>query len=108
MEADSTDDHMVAVTAKVPQDFKDQIDELTSDDQPRSQVIRNLIRDSLKRERNSLRLQIVSIGIFLAVAGFPTWLAHTGNLTSAVGFLLVIGALDLMQSLRGGRTFIRA
>jgi Arc/MetJ-type ribon-helix-helix transcriptional regulator len=107
MEADSTDDHMVAVTAKVPRDFKSQIDELTSDDQPRSQVIRNLIRDSLRRKENSLRLRLVSIAIFLGIAGLPVGLAANGSVNEAIAFLVVIAALDFVQSLRGGQTFIR-
>ena len=107
MESDSTDDHMVAVTAKVPRDVRSEIDALAADDEPRSAVMRRLIREGIKRKENSMRIRIVSILVFLAVAGFPTLLAYNGSIQSAVAFLLLIGALDFIQSLRGGRTFIR-
>jgi len=107
MESDSTDDHMVAVTAKVPRDLRSEIDDLTADDEPRSAVLRRLIREGVEREENTLRLRIVSILIFLGVAAFPTVLAYNGSIESAFGFLLLMGALDFIQSLRGGRTFIQ-
>jgi hypothetical protein len=107
MESDSTDDHMVAVTAKVPRDVRSEIDALAANDEPRSAVMRRLIRDGIKRKENSMRIRIVSILVFLGVAGFPTLLAYNGSIQSAVAFLLLIGALDFIQSLRGGRTFIR-
>ena len=108
MESDDSDDHMVAVTAKVPRDVRDEIDEHTSDDQPRSQVIRSLIRDGLdERGDEPVMLRIVTLVVFLLVTGFPTWLAYTGSLTAAIGFIVVVGVADLLQSFRGGKTLIR-
>jgi hypothetical protein len=75
----------------------------------RSDAVRRLIRAGLDRERkeNSLRLRLVSIAIFLGVAGLPTALAANGSVNEAIAFLVVIATLDFVQSMRGGRTFIQ-
>jgi hypothetical protein len=75
----------------------------------RSDAVRRLIRAGLdlEQKQNSLRLRLVSIAIFLGVAGLPVGLAANGSVNEAIAFLVVIAALDFVQSMRGGRTFIQ-
>jgi hypothetical protein len=81
---------MVAVTAKVPRDFRAQIDELTSDDEPRSAVMRRLIRTGLEQhERSPVRKRIMTSAGYLILSGLPTYLAYTGDAQGAALTILV-------------------
>jgi metal-responsive CopG/Arc/MetJ family transcriptional regulator len=47
MGSDESEDHMVAVTAKVPRQLRDRLDEESANDEPRSATIRRLLRTAL-------------------------------------------------------------
>lgn len=98
----------VVLSAGVTQDMADRVEAEGREDESQSAVVRRLIKEGLKQsDGESLRIRIVSVLVFLGVAGFPTLLAYNGSIQSAVAFLILIAVLDFIQSYRGGRTFIR-
>jgi hypothetical protein len=96
------------MSAGVTESLLERLDEETREDESQSATIRRLVKEGLEQSGGeSLRKRIVSIAVFLGVAGLPVVLAANGSVGEAFAFLVVIAALDFVQSLRGGQTFIR-
>jgi len=73
-----------------------------------AESVRRLVREGLEEdEPESIRARIASVLVFVFVAGFPAYIAYNGQPVQAAGIILILAVADLLQSFRGGDTFIQ-
>lgn len=98
MDSDDSENHMVAVTAKVPRELRAEIDGTAADDEPRSAALRRLIRAGLDAESGGgWRDRAGSAVALLTVMGYPTAAAATGATEIAVGWIALVVAAVLFE-----------
>ena len=92
MENDESGNTMVAVTAKVPRELRDEIDSMTAHDEPRSAVMRRLIRTGISVTDQSVTSDAITTALLIVAMVAPTYLAHIGE---PVGAAMWIAALTV-------------
>lgn len=98
MDSDDSENHMVAVTAKVPRELRAEIDATAADDEPRSAALRRLIRAGLDAESGGgWRDRGGRAFALLYLMGFPTLFAANGQTILAAALIAVFVIAVLIE-----------
>lgn len=102
MGTDESADHLTAVTSKVSDQLKGQIDAARKPEESRSAAIRRLIRAGLDAEADdgdTLRDRLLRAGLVALLLGYPTLAAARGAVEIATLFVAFWVVFVLVQPL---------
>jgi hypothetical protein len=98
MGTDESDDQLTAVTSKVSDQLKEQIDAARMPEESRSAAIRRLIRVGLDAQETEGWYDRSGRAVTLAfLMGYPTLAGLRGELYTAVGFIVLIASAALFE-----------
>ena len=89
----------VVLSAGVTQDMADRVEAEGRDDESQSATVRRLIKEGL--EHNGQKSRIVTTAGYIVFAAVPTYFAHTGELHTAVGVIVVTTLAFLFGNILG-------